>query len=120
MHSLKRRISPYFSPDLSWSEAVERWQQHPQDAALLYLLFVLSAEEGIRQIETCNERFPDSPYLQQYMADFMADQGHEDEAVEQYDQLIREHPDLPDLQFGLGMLHERRGEWKRASEAFRQ
>lgn len=114
------RISPYFSPDLSWSEAVERWQQHPQDAALLYLLFVLSAEEGIRQIEICNERFPDSPYLQQYMADVMAEQGHEDEAVEQYDQLIREHPDLPDLQFGLGMLHERRGEWKEASEAFRQ
>lgn len=114
------RISPYFSPDLSWSEAVERWQQHPQDAALLYLLFVLSAEEGIRQIEICNERFPDSPYLQQYMADVMAEQGHEDEAVEQYAQLIREHPDLPDLQFGLGMLHERRGEWKEASEAFRQ
>jgi tetratricopeptide (TPR) repeat protein len=80
----------------------------------------LSAEEGIRQIEICNERFPDSPYLQQYMADVMAEQGHEDEAVEQYDQLIREHPDLPDLQFGLGMLHERRGEWKEASEAFRQ
>jgi tetratricopeptide (TPR) repeat protein len=114
------RVSPYFSPDLSWSEAVERWQQHPQDPALLYLLFILSAEEGIRQIEICQERFPDSPYLKQYMADVMAETGHEDEAVEQYQQLIRDHPDLPDLQYGFGMLSERRGEWKEAAEAFRQ
>ena len=112
--------SPYFRPDLSWTEAVERWRQHPQDAALLYLLSVLSAEEGVHQIEICQERFPNSPYLQQFLADVLADQGHEDEAVEQYEQLIHEHPDLPDLQFSLGMLREKQGEWKEASEAFRQ
>jgi predicted Zn-dependent protease len=113
------RMSPYFSPDLSWSEAVERWREHPQDAALLYLLAVLSTEEAIQQMQVCEDRFPDSPYLRQYMADVMAEQGHVDEAVAQYAELIREHPDLPDLQYGLGMLRERRGEWKEASEAFR-
>jgi len=114
------RISTYFSPDLSWSAAVERWREHPQDAALLYLLSILSTEEAIQQMQICQDRYPDSPYLRQYMADVMAEQGHVDDAVAQYGELIREHPDLPDLQFGLGMLHERRGEWKEASEAFRQ
>ena len=114
------RISTNFRADLSWSDAVERWRQHPQDAALLYLLFILSAEQAIHKMEICEERYPDSPYLKQYMADVMAEEGHEDEAVEQYAQLIREHPDLPDLQYGLGMLRERKGEWKEAAQAFRQ
>jgi tetratricopeptide (TPR) repeat protein len=114
------RISPYFSPDLSWPEAVARRQQHPQDAALLYLLSVLSAEGAIREIQICNERFPDSPNLQQFMADVLADQGHEDEAIEQYEQLIREHPELPDLQFSLGMVREKMGQWMEAAELFRQ
>lgn len=114
------RISPNFRADLSWPEAVQRWRQHPKDSALLYLLFVLSAEQAIHKMEICQGRYPDSPYLKQYMADVMAEEGHEDEAVEQYGQLIREHPDLPDLQFGLGMLRERRGEWGPAAEAFRQ
>jgi len=52
------RISPYFSADLSWPEAVGRWRQHTEDTALLYLLSVLSAEEGMRQIEICDERYP--------------------------------------------------------------
>lgn len=114
------RISPYFSPDLSWPEAVARWQQHPQDVALLYLISVLSAEGAIREIQICNERFPDSPHLQQFMADVLADQGHEDEAIEQYEQLIREHPELPDLQFSLGMVREKMGQWREAAELFRQ
>jgi tetratricopeptide (TPR) repeat protein len=114
------RVSPYFSPDLTWSEAVDRWRQHPQDPALLYLLFILSAEDAIHEMEICQDRYPDSPYFRQYIADVMAEQGHVDEAVEQYTQLIRDNPDLPDLQYGLGMLRERRGEWKEAAEAFRQ
>jgi len=71
-------------------------------------------------MEICQDRYPDSPYFRQYIADVMAEQGHVDEAVEQYTQLIRDNPDLPDLQYGLGMLRERRGEWKEAAEAFRQ
>jgi tetratricopeptide (TPR) repeat protein len=114
------RSSPYFSADLTWPEAVERWRLHPHDAALLYLLSVLSAEQGINQIDVCGERFPNSPYLQQFLADVLADQGHEDEAIEQYEQLIRDHHDLPDLQYSLGKLREKREEWDEASSAFRK
>jgi tetratricopeptide (TPR) repeat protein len=115
------RISPFFSPDLGWNEAVERWRQHPQDPALLYLLSVLSGEEGMRQIEVCDERFPASPYLEQFHADVLADQGHEEEAAAEYEQLAREHPDLSDdLYYSLGLFREKHEEWEKASQAFRQ
>jgi tetratricopeptide (TPR) repeat protein len=114
------KLSPYFQPDLSWSDAVERWRQHPQDITLLYLLSILSTEEGMRQIESCQERFPASPYLEQFQADMLADQGHPDEAAAEYERLMREHPDLSDLRYSLGLLREKREEWEAASEAFRQ
>ncbi|WP_263350014.1 tetratricopeptide repeat protein [Acidicapsa acidisoli] len=113
------RISPYFRPDLSWSEAVERWRQHPQDVALLYLLSVLSAEQGMQQIERCTDRYSTSPYLAQFQADVLADQGHEEEAVAEYERLIREHPELADLHYSLGLLREKHDEWELASQSFR-
>ncbi|MGA2889011.1 MAG: tetratricopeptide repeat protein [Terracidiphilus sp.] len=114
------KLSPYFQPDLSWTDAVERWRQHPEDSALLYLLSVLSAEEGMRQIELCDEQFPASPFLEQFHADVLADQGHGDEAAAEYEQLMREHPDLSDLRYSLGLLREKQEEWEAAAEAFRQ
>lgn len=113
-------ISPNFRPDLDWPGAVDAWKQHPQDIALLYLLAVLSGEEGMRQIQQCSEQFPDSPYLQQFYADVLADQGHGDEAIAQYEQLVQQHPDLSDLQYSLGLLREKREEWPAAEEAFRR
>jgi len=114
------RLSPYFKPDLDWPSAVRLWQQHPQDTALLYLLSVLSAEEGMRQVQTCGERFPNSVYLAQFSADVLAEQGHADEAIAQYEQLIRDHADLSDLHYSLGLLHEKRDEWAPALEQFRE
>lgn len=114
------KTSPFFQADLNWSDAEARWEKHPQDTALLYLLSVLNAEEGMRQIELCDERFPGSPYLEQFHADMLADQGHGDEAAAEYEQLLREHPDLSDLRYSLGLLREQREEWPAAAEAFRQ
>jgi tetratricopeptide (TPR) repeat protein len=114
------RISRYFQPDLSWADAEQRWRQHPQDTALLYLLSVLSAEEGMRQIELCQEQYPASPYLEQFHADVLADQGQGDEAAAEYEQLMREHPDLSELRYNLGLLREKREEWEAAAKAFRE
>ena len=113
------RVSPYFRPDLDWAAAVELWRQHPQDTALLYLLSVLSAEEGMRQIQICSDRYPASPHLAQFLADVLADRGRGDEAIAQYEQLIRDHADLSDLHYSLGLLHEKRDEWTPALEQFR-
>lgn len=113
------KASPNFRASLTWSDALRLWRQHPQDAALLYLLSVLSAEHGMKQIERCSDRFPASPYLQQFQADVLADQGHEGEAVAAYEQLIHDHPDLSDLHYSLGLLREKREEWELAAQAFR-
>ena len=114
------RISSNFAPNLSWADAVQRWRQHPEDIALLYLLSVLSAEESMHQIEICQDRYPDSPYLQQYQADVLADQGSADEAAAAYEQLMKHYPELPDLGFSLGLLYEKHGEWEKAAVAYRQ
>lgn len=116
---LAKRVSTHFRSDLGWKDAVAVWRRYPQDAALLYLLAVLSAEEGMRQVQQCEEQYPSSPYLEQFYADVLADQGHADEAIGEYEELIREHPDLSDLHYNLGVLHEKRGEWPAAAEAFR-
>jgi tetratricopeptide (TPR) repeat protein len=113
------RISIHFRPDLDWKGAVAIWRHYPQDTALLYLLSVLSAEEGMRQIQICEEQDPSSPYLEQFYADVLADQGHGDEAIEEYEKLVRERPDLSELHYSLGLLHEKREEWPAAAEAFR-
>lgn len=114
------RRSPYFRPDLDWEAAVDLWRQHPHDAALLYLLSVLSAEQGMKQVQLCEQQFAASPYLAQFYADMLADQGRGDEAIAQYEQLVREHPDLSELHYNLGLLHEKRQEWAAAADAFRQ
>jgi tetratricopeptide (TPR) repeat protein len=114
------RISRYFRPDLDWKSAVGLWRLHPQDTALLYLLSVLSAEEGMRRIQSCAELYPSSPYLEQFYADMLADQGHGEEAIAQYEQLVQEHPDLSELYYNLGLLHEKREEWVAAEAAFRK
>jgi predicted Zn-dependent protease len=114
------KASPYFQPDLNFSNAVVLWREHPEDAALLYLLSVLSSEQSIQQVEICGERYPDSPYLAQLKAEILADQGHEEEAVAQYDNLIRAHPELPDLFYDQGMLFRKEREWEKALGSFQK
>jgi len=115
-----KRNSTYFNPDLSFLDAVHLWRQHPDDTALLYLLSVLSGEESIRQIELCEDRFPDSFYMQQLRFEMLADQGHEDEAIHGYQHLQQTHPELPELRYGLGMVYRKQRMWNQALIEFRE
>jgi tetratricopeptide (TPR) repeat protein len=114
------RSSPYFQPDLDFPGAVARWHGHPQDTALLYLLSVLSSEQSIRQVEICDDTYPDSPYLAQLKAEVLADQGHADEAVALYEGLMQSHPELPSLLYDLGMLFRKERQWERALDVFQK
>jgi tetratricopeptide (TPR) repeat protein len=114
-----KRNSVYFNSDSSFMDGVHLWRQHPDDTALLYLLSVLSGEESIRQIELCEDRFPDSPYMQQLRFEMLADQGHEDEAIQGYQQLQKNHPELPELRYSLGMLYRKQRGWDQALAEFR-
>ena len=114
-----RQKSPYFNSDLSFLDAVHVWRQHPDDTALLYLLSVLGGEESIRQIELCEDRFPDSPYLKELRLEMLAEQGHEDEAIHGYQQLQETHPELPEIRYSLGMLYRKQHMWDQALAEFR-
>jgi tetratricopeptide (TPR) repeat protein len=115
-----KRDSPSFRSDLSFLDAVHLWREHPRDTALLYLVSVLGGEASIRQIEQCEERFPDSPYLEQLRFEMLAEQGHEDEAIQGYQQLRQTHPELPELGYNLGMLYRKQRMWDQALVAFRE
>ena len=115
-----KRNSTYFNSDLLFLDAVRLWRQHSDDTALLYLLSVLGGEESMHQIEVCENRFPDSPYLQQLRFEMLADQGHEDEAIQGYQQLQETHPELPELCYSLGMLYRKQRMWDQALAEFRK
>lgn len=115
-----KQNSTYFNSDASFLDAVHLWHQHPDDTALLYLLSVLGGEESIRQIELCEDKFPDSPYMQQLRFEMLADQGHEDEAIQGYQHLQQTHPELPELRYGLGMLYRKQRMWDQALAQFRE
>jgi len=114
------RTSAYFRADLSFREAVKLWRQHPNDAALLYLLSVLSSEQSVQLLSDCFEQFPESIYLEQLKFDMLAEQEHENEAIQGYKQLLQSHPDLPDLRYSLGMLYRRQRRWEEALAVFRE
>jgi tetratricopeptide (TPR) repeat protein len=113
------KASTYFHPDSSYRQVEELWKQHPKDPALLYQLTVLSGEESMKQLEECAAKNPQSPYLQQFQADVLVEQGQEEEGLERYQQLLRDYPDLPDLRYNLAMLYRKRGEWDKALDMFR-
>ena len=86
----------------------------PTTQRLLYLLSVLSGEQSIRQIELCEDKIPDSPYMEQLRFEMLADQGHEDEAIQGYQHLRQTHPELPELRYSLGMLYRKQRRWNQA------
>lgn len=114
------KASSYFHPDMPYDQVEAVWKQHPKDPALLYQLTVLSGEESMKQLEECAARYPNSPFLQQFQADILVEQGQEQEGLERYQQLLRENPNLPDLRYNLAMLYRKRGEWERALDMFKE
>jgi tetratricopeptide (TPR) repeat protein len=48
----------------------------------------------------------------------LAEQGHGEEAIAQYEQLLRDHPDMSDLRYNIGLLREKQEQWTEAADAF--
>jgi len=117
-YPLAEKRSPYFDADASYEKALEVWHMHPGDAALLYQLVVLSGEEVLKTIQACQDEFPDSVYLEQFLAEVLADQGKQAEAIATLEQLIASHPDTPEVRYTLGMLYRKSGDWEHAANVF--
>lgn len=117
---LAAKASRFFHADLTFPQALQVWKEHPKDAALLYQMGVLSGEESMRQFQLCNDKYPNSPYLEQLRADMLANQGQENQATAIYESLMQRHPELTDLDYNLGMLYRKRQEWIKALALFQQ
>jgi tetratricopeptide (TPR) repeat protein len=115
-----QRASPYFRPDMPFGPVLSLWSHHPDDAALLYQLAVLSGEESMEQVVRCNQSFPDSPYLAQLNFEMLADQGKTDTAISGFEALLKSHPELPELRFDLGMLYRKLRMWDKALAVFHE
>jgi tetratricopeptide (TPR) repeat protein len=116
---MAQHASRNFHADLGFDAVLTIWYQHEDDPALLYQLAVISGEQSMRQIELCNQQYPDSPHLAQLQFEMLADQGREDEAVSGFEGLLRSHPELPDVRHDLGMLYRKQREWDKALAVFR-
>jgi tetratricopeptide (TPR) repeat protein len=116
---MAQSASPNFHADLGFDAVLTIWHRHQDDSALLYQLAVISGEQSMRQIELCDQQYPDSPHLAQLRFEMLADQGREDEAVSGFEGLIHSHPEMPDLRYDLGMLFRKQHQWDKALAVFR-
>lgn len=112
--------SPNFHPGATFEQAIATWKRHQDDAALLYQLAVISGESSMQQVELCQQRYPNSPYLAQLEFEMLAEEGKEDEAVSGLEELLHSHPELPHLRYDLGMLYRKQHQWDRALAIFRE
>jgi tetratricopeptide (TPR) repeat protein len=117
--TVAQRTSSNFHPDSGFDAVLTIWNQHQDDSALLYQLAVISGEQSMRQFELCSQQYPDSPYLAQLKFEMLADQRREDQAVSGFEDLLRTHPELPDLRHDLGMLYRKQHQWDKALSVFR-
>jgi len=118
--SLAERSSPYFNADFDFHQALNSWQEHPKDPALLYQMSVLCGEEILKQVNFCEDRYQSSPYFEQFRADAVANQHHLDEAAAMYQSLLERYPQLPELRYSLGMLYIEQEQWSKALAVFRE
>ncbi len=49
----------------------------------------------------------------------LVQQGRQDEAEQGYENLLKTHPELPDLQYSLGMIYRKQRMWEKAAAVFR-
>jgi tetratricopeptide (TPR) repeat protein len=116
--SLAIAHSSYLHPDLTHEEGIALLPVHSGDPALLYMLSVLSGEQAMESILECERKYPESPGLEQFQAEMLANQGQTQQAEGIYLRLLKSHPELPELRHSIGMLYRGQGEWSQALPLF--
>jgi len=117
---LAMQQSLYLRGNITFPQAVDLLAEHPKDGSLLYVLAVLSGEHAMDLVLKCEETYEDSPWLEQFRAEMLANQGREEEAKITYEHLVERRPDLPGLRSDLADLYRKHGDWEKALALFRQ
>jgi tetratricopeptide (TPR) repeat protein len=102
------------------SEAIRQLEtlvaDDPKDAAALYqltLYYKAAAEESGRRL---NELNPDSEWTHALRAQVFADNQRPDDAIREFNEVLRKNPTFPGIHFGLGQVYWTKKDSKNASE----
>ena len=114
------RDAPYLRHGMSIQEMALLLPQHGDDAALLYMLGVVSGEQAMQAFLLCEKQYPDSVPVRTLRAEMLASQGRYDEAVAAYRLLADLPHPPPGIHHDLAMLYRKTGEWDEALREFQQ
>ncbi|MCC7156228.1 MAG: tetratricopeptide repeat protein [Bryobacterales bacterium] len=103
----------------------EAWDLGLRDPYALYSLIeedhaLGDKASGLRHFRWFLTAFPDSPWLHVLYADAYAQKDNDPEARKEYEEALRLKPDLPAVNFRLGFLLYKNGEYLPAAERFRK
>lgn len=112
------REAPYLRPDMGVEELGNLLLKHPNDPALLYVLGVVCGEEAMRNFLLCQNRYAGSVGVRRLHAEILASQGHHEEAVAEYEALIRAASTPSGVHHDLAMLYRKSGAWDKALREF--
>jgi len=77
-------------------------------------------EAGLRDFQTLDERFPDTPWLHLLLGDAYSAKNDDSDAQDEYRQALERGKNLPIVHFKLGYIAFKRGEYPAAEQDFRQ
>src|SRR5437867_784817 len=112
------RNAPYLSLDTGVEELGQLLLKHPNDPALLYVLGVVCGEEAMRNFQLCQSRYAGSVGVRRLYAEILASRGRHEEAVAEYEALLRASPTPSGVHHDLAMLYRKRGAWDKALGEF--
>ena len=103
----------------------QAWEMGFRDPYALYSLIdedhaLGDASAGVRHFQTMLREFPDSPWLHVLYANAYILKDQDDKARAEYEDALRLKQDLPIVNFRLGYLMYKNGEYARAAEYFRR
>lgn len=111
--------APYLKPGMSIEEMIGLLASHPNDPPLLYILGVQCAERADEEFDRAQDKWPGSLALSQLIAELKDSQGDRDGAIQQYEEIIASHHEVPDsVHFALGLLYAERRRWPNALQQY--
>ncbi len=93
--------------------------KRPQDPDLLYYLGRASGLLSKRAVDTLMAAYPDSARAHQAMGENYFVLRQMPQAEKEYEEALRQRPDIPGLQLELGLVYAGAAQWNKAEEAFR-
>jgi tetratricopeptide (TPR) repeat protein len=96
-----------------------------KDPYVLYTLIqedraLKDTEAGLAHFQTFYQRFPNSPFLHLLVGNAFVSRDRNAEAEQEFQEALKQNPDLPTANFQLGYLKFKQGQYSAAADLFRK